>query len=221
MVIDFLEKMIGKTDDEKYQKEEAIHKIIFPLRNTSDDISYKDHNLWLIDERLVYHNYLASDLPFNKQIKSPVTVESGDRPDILIYKGHFALAQGDSPFSSVTIIEFKRPERTSYSEAENPITQVLNYVDQIKKGKAKNRHGSTITISTNTQFYCYIIATLNESLKQKATNYSYTEHPDGNGYFGYNRHYNAYIEIIPFDKLISDAKKRNRAFFDKLNLSPL
>jgi anti-sigma regulatory factor (Ser/Thr protein kinase) len=38
------------------------------------------------------------------------------------------------------------------------------------------------------------------------------------GYFGYIPPYNAYIEIISYDKLLEDAKKRNRVLFDKLNL---
>ena len=38
------------------------------------------------------------------------------------------------------------------------------------------------------------------------------------GYYGYNSNFNAYIEVISFDKLIITAKQRNRAFFDKLGL---
>ena len=40
------------------------------------------------------------------------------------------------------------------------------------------------------------------------------------GYFGYHRDeaYNAYIQVISFDGLVSSAKERNRAFFDKLGL---
>ena len=38
------------------------------------------------------------------------------------------------------------------------------------------------------------------------------------GWFGYNNNYNAYIEVISFDRLVNAAKERNRAFFDKLGL---
>ena len=41
---------------------------------------------------------------------------------------------------------------------------------------------------------------------------------DGSGFYGYISGYAAYIEVISFKKLIADAKKRNQAFFDKLNL---
>ncbi len=41
---------------------------------------------------------------------------------------------------------------------------------------------------------------------------------DGMGYFGYNKHFQAYIEVISYDQLVDMAMERNRAFFDKLGL---
>lgn len=38
------------------------------------------------------------------------------------------------------------------------------------------------------------------------------------GFFGFNANYNAYIEIIGFDKLLKIVKQRNKVFFDKLGL---
>jgi hypothetical protein len=42
---------------------------------------------------------------------------------------------------------------------------------------------------------------------------------DGMGYFGYNKPYEAYIEVISFNQLVRAAKERNKAFFDKLGLA--
>lgn len=42
--------------------------------------------------------------------------------------------------------------------------------------------------------------------------------PDGLGWFKNYESYNAYLEILPFDKIVSDAKARNRVFFEKLGL---
>jgi hypothetical protein len=217
-VLSFLEKISGKDEKDKYAKEEAIHEIIFPLRKTSNDIELKDHNLWIIDERLVYHQYLASDLPFKWQVDSPIKVESDARPDIIIFNKALALTEGDYPFNSIVIIEFKRPERNKYGDDKNPINQVYNYIRLIKEGKAKDENNKTIEVSPSIPFYCYVIATLTTELKKEADNYSYTPTPDGLGYFGYNSKYNAYIEIISYRKLIADAKRRNKAFFDKLCL---
>ena len=40
----------------------------------------------------------------------------------------------------------------------------------------------------------------------------------GLGYYNYNKKYNAYFEILSYDKILNDAKKRNRVLFDKLGL---
>jgi hypothetical protein len=55
-------------------------------------------------------------------------------------------------------------------------------------------------------------------LKNQAENAQLTLTPDSNGYFGYNPILGVYVEIISFDKLIADAKKRNAVLFDKLGL---
>lgn len=42
--------------------------------------------------------------------------------------------------------------------------------------------------------------------------------PDQLGYFGYNESLRAWVEVVAYEKMVSDAKKRNRAFFEKLGL---
>ena len=41
---------------------------------------------------------------------------------------------------------------------------------------------------------------------------------DHMGYFGYNKGYKTYIEVISYNKLVNAANERNKAFFDKLGL---
>ena len=43
-----------------------FYQLIFPMTKTSDDIDYLQHNLWIIDEKLAYHHYLASDMKIKK-----------------------------------------------------------------------------------------------------------------------------------------------------------
>ena len=40
--------------------------------------------------------------------------------------------------------------------------------------------------------------------------------PDNMGYYKYIDSYKAYLEIIPYNKLIQDSQKRNKILFDKL-----
>ncbi len=54
----------------------------------------------------------------------------------------------------------------------------------------------------------------------QAENAQLTPTPDSLGFFGYNTNLGVYVEIISFDKLVGDAKKRNAMLFEKLGLRP-
>ena len=81
-------------------------------------------NLWIIDERLSYHYYLASDKSFS-QMKDAVEISSRDRPDIIIFNNPAAFVDSSAPFHSIVLIEFKRPARNDFDNVENPITSDL------------------------------------------------------------------------------------------------
>jgi hypothetical protein len=57
------------------------------------------------------------------------------------------------PFSSVVLIEFKRPLRDDYTDEDNPITQVYEYAELINSGlvMATGRDGSTVNVSSPKQ----------------------------------------------------------------------
>jgi hypothetical protein len=42
--------------------------------------------------------------------------------------------------------------------------------------------------------------------------------PDGIGYYAFHDKLNLLIEVIPYSKIVSDAERRNAAFFKKLNM---
>jgi hypothetical protein len=217
IILELLEKSLNMQDTGKYSKEEAIHKIIFPLHSTSDDVLYEQHNLWVLDEKLAYHHYLASDIPLKSQ--EFIESKSNSRPDLILYNRSIAVVNEDAPYhSGIVIFEFKRPLRDDFDSGENPIIQVYNYITEIRNGKAKKKDGGLFNISSNTPFYCYIVCDITPTLRNQAEIYDYTRTPDGSGYYGYNKNLGAYIEIIGFEKLLVDAKKRNRILFDKLNM---
>ena len=66
-----------------------------------------------------------------------------------------------------------------------------------------------INVPNHTPFYAYIVCDLTPKLVLQAENATLTHSPDSLGYFGYNPQLRTYVEIISFDKLIGDAKKRN------------
>lgn len=217
LVLDLLEKHIKAGMDKRFATEDTIHKLIFPLRSFSDEIGFEDHNLWVIDERLAFHNYLASDKRFSQV--NVIDSNSDERPDILIFNKPFAFSENNKPYSSIVLIEFKRPMRDDYTDEENPINQVMRYAREIIDNSIKDKNEKTFDLRPNTPMYAYIICDLTPKLRRTAEDSGFTRLPDNDGYFSFNSNYGLYIEIISFDKLIRDSKQRNKALFDKLNLS--
>jgi hypothetical protein len=219
LIIDLLEQSLKFDESGKYYLEEAVHGIIFPLRTSSDQVDYEQQNLWIIDERLAYHHYLASDQRFNEM--HVVEVDSKDRPDLMVFNAPLAYAEADasSIFSSIVIVEFKRPMRTDYSETdENPFEQCFDYIRKIRGGHVKSKDGRLVEVDPATPFYVYVICDITNKIKAIADNYGFTQTPDRKGYFNFNKPLSAYVELISYPKLIDDAKKRNRILFDKLHI---
>ncbi len=197
--LDFLKESLRVTTSGKYKLENAIHQLIFPLKSTSDDVGPDQMNMWILDEKLAYHYYLASDLPFNQQ---KVRIESTERPDIIIFNGPVALVDEAPPFSAIVLVEFKRPARDDYTDDDNPITQIYNYVETIKGGRARDHSGRPISIKSDIPIYSYILCDITPTLKRQASHASLKPTPDGLGFFGFNPEVGVWVEIISFDKLV-------------------
>ena len=184
------------------------------MRRTSDEIEYQAHNLWLIDERLAYCEYVSSDIPFDNNPKE-------DRTDVMILDKPVAVS--DEPntgreYETIVILELKKPMRNDYTQAENPIIQMLGYVDKISSNEMKDKNGRLIKTGTNTQFYLYAVCDITSKLRKIAEDFDFIETPDKRGMYKYHAKKRAYIEILSFDKIIDDAGKRNRILFEKLGI---
>jgi hypothetical protein len=224
IVLDLLEAAMYKDDNGKFSREDTIHELIVPMRKTSDDYEFRRENLWLIDERLSFHDFLASDKPLSVL---PITSnDSGKQPDIValrLYDAPFLVAEKGPPPASLTVIELKKPMRKGYvagkNEKSDPILQALNYLSRLRQGAA-TRKGRPIPNADQIPGFIYVIADLTEDLIASCDLYQLTRTSDGMGYFGYHPKpaFNAYIQVISFDGLLKGAKERNRAFFDKLGL---
>lgn len=215
MILRLFDRVLERRADDTYELEKQIHNIIFPMQKTSDEVLYDDHNLWLIDERLAYHKFLQSDKPLNPEEKK------SQKPDILLSFDR-ALLYTDSkkaPYEAFTIIEFKRPMRDSYGAGDDPVRQVFGYIEDIQDGKSRTPEGRPIIPSRSCKYYCYIICDLTPPIHRFARQNGLSPSPDDMGYFGFNPNYNAYVEIISFDKLVDDSKQRNQILFDKLGIN--
>ena len=220
VILEVLEKLIRSNDEGKYCREDQIHNLLIPMRKDSNEIGTDASNLWIIDERLAFHDYLASDKTFHSM---PITdSKSTKEPDIIATRlaGSAVLAaeRQTVPLSSIVVVEIKRPMRNDASEGNNPIDQCLGYVKQIRNGGAKTSDGRPIPRSEAAPAFCYIVADLTSKMIERCENASLRPTQDGLSYFGFNDALRVYIEVIGFDGLVNGASQRNRAFFDKLGL---
>ena len=212
-VIDLFEKSLELDDDGNYSSEGVVHDIIFPRRGDSDKTQFNEHNLWLIDERLNFTEYVSSD-----QALKGVS----DRPDLLAYDKRVVFRGENEASNPVTIFEFKKPQRDDFvnpSSNEDPVQQIIRYVRRLRSGDFKTPQGREILISDNTPFYGFVVCDLAKKVKSwLEEEKDFKPMPDRLGYFKWHENLNLYIEVIGWDKVLKDATMRNRIFFHKLGI---
>jgi len=225
VIIDLLAKAIERRSDGRYAREDMIHQLIVPMQITSNDIAFRRQSLWLLDERLAFHDYLASDKPIGQM---PITTSrDAKEPDVAMLRVFdnpiLVSDKADGPGASITVIEIKRPMRGGFragqDEERDPILQALDYLKRLRQGSMTSI-GRPIPNADKIPGFVYIVADLTPKMRECCELYQLKPTADGMGYFGYHgsERYNAYIQIMSFDGLVVSAKERNRAFFDRLGL---
>jgi hypothetical protein len=206
-IIDLFERNLEKDSEGNYKYEKIIHDIIFPRKTTSDEIDIENINLWLIDESLIFHQFAVSDLPIDEFSSS----ESESRPDV------FICCEKDraNRANSISIIEFKRP---GLGKKYDPVDQIYTYIDEILGHGIKLENGRIIRVLPTTRFYCYAILDPKENIAKLVKKYNFVELNDSIGYYLYNSDYKANVEILAFDKILDDVKKRHDTFFNILGI---
>ena len=213
-VIEVADQLRGADDTGVMSREDAFHELMFPRLEDSVTKKYFQHNLWMLDERLAFVSYISSDRTLHGGRRS-----QGDKvTDIAFYdECYVAGGQGSS---SIVIIEFKRPGRDDYAfgrEGGDPIKQIHDTVELIRqRGSFVTMDKKTIEIPDSTPITAIIVADLEPSLRKLARRYDFSDTWDRKGLFKYHSDFDVFIEIFGFNKLISDAEKRNAAFFEIL-----
>lgn len=212
-VLDLFSKSLEIGADGKHKSEGDVHDIIMPRKKDSETLNYDAHNLWILDERLNFTSYVSSDKPLQP---------SGDRTDITVYNRRVAYRGDNDASNPITIFEFKKPQRDDFadpSSKEDPVQQIIRYVNQIREGKFKTPTGRDIIVNDTTPFYGYVICDLTKKVKdwlQKEKNF--TPMPDGLGWFSWFGNISLYMEVVSWTKLLRDAEMRNKIFFNKLGI---
>jgi hypothetical protein len=93
-------------------------------------------------------------------------------------------------------------------------------VKRIRSGEFKTSRGRPIPLSNQkVPAFCYIISDITPSLKDILETLDAFPTPDNQGYYRFQKTFGIYYEVSDYDKLLNDARKRNRVFLDKLSLA--
>lgn len=213
-VLDIFDKKLKLDPDGEYSSEGVVHDIIFPRRKDIDTVPFSEHNLWIIDERLNFTEYVSSDKPLDSG--------NSDRPDLLAFNKRILFRGENEPSNPITIFELKKPMRDDFvnpSSDEDPIQQIIRYVNKIKDGKFTTPDGRNIRVEENTPFYGFVICDLTTKVeKWLHAEKNYTPMPDKLGWFHWHGNINLYIEVLSWEKVLKDAVMRNKIFFHKLGI---
>jgi hypothetical protein len=213
-VLELFSKSLEIGADGKHKSEGEVHDIIMPRKKDSEELNYDAHNLWILDERLNFTSYVSSDKPLQSS--------NGDRTDITVYNRRVAYRGDNESSNPITIFEFKKPQRDDFadpSSKEDPVQQIIRYVNQIREGKFKTPTGRDILVNDTTPFYGYVVCDLTKKVKdwlQKEKDF--TPMPDDLGWFNWFGNISLYMEVISWTKLLRDAEMRNKIFFNKLGI---
>ena len=213
-ILDIFGKSLETDESGVYSVEGVVHDIIFPRKSDTEWTAFDDHNLWIIDERLNFTEYVSSDIPLDGG--------NSERSDLLVFNKR-VMFRGDNEASNpITIFEFKRPQRDDFanpSSQDDPVEQIVRYVNDIRDGKYKTPKGRKIEVADNSTFYGFVVCDLTPKVEEwLERRKEFQPMPDRCGWFQWRRNINLYVEVISWDKVLKDAQMRNRIFFQKLGI---
>lgn len=213
-VLELFDKSLELDEHGKYRSEGDVHDIIMPRRKDTDKIDFDQHNLWILDERLNFTEYVSSDKPLDGK--------NGGRTDLAIFGRRVAFRGDNEASNPITIFEFKKPLRHDFvnpSSEEDPVQQIIRYVNDIRDGKYKTPKGRDMLVSENTPFYGYVVCDLTAKVKNWLDREkNFTVMPDGLGYFFWYGNIKLYVEVLSWTKVQRDAEMRNKIFFHTLGI---
>ncbi len=217
-VIALFEKYLAWVESTKdYTEEKSLHNLLFVMGGTNSTIAYDKHNLWLLDDRLAFFGYIASDKAIRLHAPIEGQTESAKETDIVVYDVPFVYGEKDEYglINAVLIFELKRPDRTITYEDFGK--QMREQISGIRSGRLKNDDGVNIRTNESIPIYFYYVCDENaySSLANSAKFEGFVETPFHSLYRAVN---NTTQEILTYGSMLANAKRRNLILFKKLGI---
>jgi hypothetical protein len=219
-IIKLFRKYLEWRNDENYMLEEDLHNIIFTMGAETKTMPRDYHNLWLLDERLTFHSYTASD----RQLKKIENIDSDSQKetDLLIYDFPWAFSDNPNNVNSLVVFEFKRPGRDMNTAKDKKLdSQVEEYFELLSKSQAKSEKGKLLNIQDSTPKFGYIICELHKDLIEYNVKHNFFKKTPYDTLFKINPELNQYFEVMSYETMVGFAEKRHNAFFQALGIDNL
>jgi hypothetical protein len=191
--------------------EEQLHQIICPMKESHETISAHEHNLWILDERLMLLKEFYSDKSMSASKKG-----KGKKEADLIWEKPIVLAQSKyaSKLSNVAIVELKRPNRKlkNTDELQEVITK---YVSNLSEGEL-DLQGEKVGKEDRITYAYTVLTMFPETQKQLSSLMSYVPSCDKSAYRKDYPDFNCIHYVIDWSRLLQDAKDRHEFFFRQL-----
>ena len=121
-----------------------------------------NHNLWIIDERLNFTSYLSSDIALDGGMT--------EHPDLIAYDKRILFRGDNEPSNPVRrIFRVKKAATRRFvnpSSDEDPVQQIVRYVNNIRDGKLKTPEGKKMLVGDNTPFYGFVVCDLTAKVEK-------------------------------------------------------
>jgi len=127
---------------------------------------------------------------------------------------------GDHDGTTVTVVEFKKPSRNDYlfgPAKSDPVIQVLDTLElAVRAGGVTRTDGSHMSFNGVIRRFGHIIADLTPSLQEVLRRHDFSNDQNPRIFFRYRDREKILIQVMGYETLVSNAKKRNQAFFSVL-----
>lgn len=213
-VIDLADTVLGWQDNGRMSLEDVFHDLVHPRYEDTETTKFYQHNLLLIDDRLAFFSYVSSDRTIHGGRRS-----AGDKvADIVLFDDCSVYREGDE--NTIVLVEFKRPGRNDYRFGNvklDPVQQLFETALDIREtGRLVTSSGRTLSVRNGVRIFGYVVADLEPTLRAVCENHDMSTTWDDRGYYRYHEKRDVFVEVLGYDKMVDDAKKRNSAFFEIL-----
>ena len=198
------------THDRAETQEKLLHFLFSKKSYQTQNNSYLDSNIWLLDDKFMTYNYIASDLTMKKIGKFWSTAIRPEdrlkRPDLFVT---FSKPENELG-TDCAIIEFKACGATN-DEKRKAISEIWDNLGAVRDNFPNIRN-----------IWGYIITSIDENFAVALKRNHFRplfSNGENNLFYSFNEELNIHCYALSTEVIVNDANSRNKVFLDIIKSS--